>query len=116
MELRIKKVKKLLEFIEVFDLFNGKKVDLDLRVNNKSLSSGQMQKISFIRAVLSDMEILFLDESTSNLDTSTKNNIYSVLDNMNLTIINSTHSMEEFKYDYHLNIQNIEGKRLVSFQ
>ena len=61
------------------------------------------------------MEILFLDESTSNLDTSTKT-IYSVLDNMNLTIINSTHSMEEFKYDYHLNIQNIEGKRLVSFQ
>ena len=111
-----KSEKKLLEFIEVFDLFNGKKVDLDLRVNNKSLSSGQMQKISFIRAVLSDMEILFLDESTSNLDTSTKNNIYSVLDNMNLTIINSTHSMEEFKYDYHLNIKNIEGKRLVSFQ
>tara|TARA_B100001564_G_scaffold274281_1_gene235997 strand:+ start:996 stop:2621 length:1626 start_codon:yes stop_codon:yes gene_type:complete len=107
---------KLLEFINIFDLFNGKKVDLDLRVNNKSLSSGQMQKISFIRAVLSDMEILFLDESTSNLDTSTKNNIYSVLDNMNLTIINSTHSKDEFEYDYHLNIQNIEGKRLVSFQ
>ena len=31
-----------------------------------------MQKISFIRAFLLNIDILFLDESTSNLDESTK--------------------------------------------
>ena len=35
-----------------------------------SLSSGQMQKIAFIRALLSNPEILLLDESISNLDIS----------------------------------------------
>jgi ABC-type lipoprotein export system ATPase subunit len=74
-----------------------------------------MQKISFIRAILAEVDILFLDESTANLDTNTKDKIYSVLNKLNITIINSTHSKEDFKYDAHLEIKNIEGKRLFTF-
>ncbi len=106
---------KLYELIKLFDLFNGEVPDLDLEINNKSLSSGQMQKISFIRVMLADVDILFLDESTSNLDTDTKNKIYSVLNKLEITIVNSTHSKEDFEYDFHLNIKNIEGKRSVTF-
>tara|TARA_A100001015_G_scaffold318913_1_gene440220 strand:+ start:3030 stop:4655 length:1626 start_codon:yes stop_codon:yes gene_type:complete len=106
---------KLYEYIELFDLFNGEKPDLDMKINNKSLSSGQMQKISFIRVMLADVEILFLDESTANLDTNTKNKIHSVLNKFNTTIVNSTHSKEEFEYDFHLNILNVEGKRSFNF-
>ena len=40
---------------------------------------GQMQKISFIRALLSGLDILVLDESTSNLDTDSKALIYKIL-------------------------------------
>jgi ABC-type multidrug transport system fused ATPase/permease subunit len=107
---------KLIEFITLFDLFNGEIPDLDMIISNKSLSSGQMQKISFIRAMLADIDILFLDESTANLDTETKNKIYSVLNKLNLTVINSTHSKEDFEYDTHIEIKNIEGKRLFTLK
>ena len=106
---------KLNEYIKLFDLFNGEAPNLDMRINNKSLSSGQMQKISFIRVMLADVDVLFLDESTSNLDIDTKNKIYSVLKKLEITVINSTHSKEDFEYDFHLNIKNIEGTRLVTF-
>ena len=56
---------KLIQLVEDFKLFKESNVDLNLMVNNKSLSSGQMQKISFIRALISNSDILFLDESTS---------------------------------------------------
>ena len=106
---------KLIEHIKLFDLFNGEVPDLDMRINNKSLSSGQMQKISFTRVMLAEVDILFLDESTSNLDADTKNKIYSVLKKLEATIVNSTHSKEDFEYDVHLNIKNIEGKRSFTF-
>ena len=106
---------KLNEYIKLFDLFNGEAPNLDMRINNKSLSSGQMQKISFIRVMLADVDVLFLDESTSNLDIDTKNKIYSVLKKLEITVINSTHSKEDFEYDFHLNIKNIEGTRLFTF-
>jgi ABC-type multidrug transport system fused ATPase/permease subunit len=105
---------RLFELINLFDLFNGEEADLNMTVNNKSLSSGQMQKISFIRAILSEADILFLDESTANLDMNTKRKIYSVLNELKITIINSTHSKEDFEYDHHLSIQNIDGKRLLT--
>ena len=64
---------EILEMIRIFNLFEDKvKIDLDKKVDNKSLSSGQMQKIAFMRVLLSDAEVLFLDESTSNLDEETK--------------------------------------------
>ena len=65
--------------------------------------------------MLADVDILFLDESTANLDTNTKEKIHSVLNKLNITIVNSTHSKDEFKYDSHLNILNVEGKRSFNF-
>ena len=107
--------KKLIELINLFDLFNGEVSDLEKKVSNKSLSSGQMQKISFIRVMLAEVDILYLDESTANLDANTKDKIHSVLNSLEITLINSTHSKEDFRYDYHLDIKNIEGKRVFNF-
>ena len=58
-----------------------------------------MQKISFIRSLLSDTQLLLLDESTSNLDSQTRDLIFNILKVKNITIINSTHNHEEFEYD-----------------
>ena len=71
---------KILESINQFQLFN-EDIDniLELEVSNKSLSSGQMQKVSFIRAILSNVEILLLDESTSNLDDYSRDLIFKIL-------------------------------------
>ena len=64
-----------------------------------------MQKISFIRALLSNPEILVLDEATSNLDFESKKIINNYINKLNLTIINSTHNNDELTYDYHYKIE-----------
>ena len=75
-----------------------------------------MQKISFIRAILSKVDVLVLDESMSNLDTKTKQLIYCILKKLNLTIINSTHSIENLDYDNHFEIQIDEDIRKITKQ
>ena len=50
-----------------------------------------MQKIAFIRALIADVDVLFLDESTSNLDSKSKDKIFQILKDQKVTIINSTH-------------------------
>ena len=108
---------EIINLVNDFKLFNeSNDVDLNIEVNNKSLSSGQMQKISFIRAILSKVDVLVLDESMSNLDTKTKQLIYSILKKLNLTIINSTHSIENLDYDNHFEIQIDEDIRKITKQ
>jgi len=106
---------EIVELVKLFELFNeSNEIDLNMEVDNKSLSSGQMQKISFIRALLSKVDILILDESMSNLDTKTKELIYQILSRLDLTIINSTHSIENLEFDAHLEIRIEKDKRKVT--
>ena len=100
---------KIIKELNIFDL----PLELNDRISNLTLSSGQMQKISFIRAFLLNIDILFLDESTSNLDESTKRNISKILKTKKLTIVNSTHNPEEFEYDYHIQLKVEEDKRNI---
>ena len=74
---------------------------------------GQMQKIAFIRALLSKVEVLILDESTSNLDEESKQLIFKILEDKRLTIINSTHNKDDFKnMDLHIELLvTDDGKR-----
>ena len=108
---------RLIEFIHEFKLFNEEKeIDLYKQISNKSLSTGQMQKISFIRALLSGSEILLLDESTSNLDFETKVLIFDILKKRTLTIINATHNADEFlKYEVQIQIVIKDGRRQLIF-
>ena len=69
----------LLDMLKLFHLFDDNNYDLDLEISNRTLSSGQMQKISFIRSLLSDTQLLLLDESTSNLDSQTRDLIFNIL-------------------------------------
>ena len=95
--------KEIIELLATFKLFDEANIDLERTVSNKSLSSGQMQKLSFVRALLSKPELLILDESTANLDKKTKALIYNILKNLNITILNSTHSSEDLiDYDKEL--------------
>lgn len=73
-----------------------KKKMLQDEITSKSLSSGQMQKVSLIRALLRNPEILFLDEATSNLDKDSVNLINLKLTNFKGTIINITHRPDQF--------------------
>ena len=93
--------------------FKSTKINLDEIVSNKTLSSGQMQKISFIRALLNDVGILLLDESTSNLDKESKVLIFDILKKEEVTILNSTHNREDFSYDHHIEIEVKENFRTI---
>jgi len=103
----------LLKKLHDFDLFKEESsYDLDRLVSNKSLSSGQMQKIAFIRALIGGIDILLLDESTSNLDTKTKDFIFNILENEEITIINSTHDPAMFKNaNNHIKVEIIDEER-----
>lgn len=102
---------ELIEWILKFELYKNFKIEnLHARVSNKTLSSGQMQKIAFIRALLSKPKILFLDESTSNLDVFSKQVIKNVLSIGQYTIVNSTHNTEDFEdYDFILELSTTES-------
>ena len=88
----------LISYLVELDVFKEKSnYDLTKEINSENLSSGQMQKIAFIRAILSDAKILLLDEATANLDKKTKSEIFDLISKQNLTIINSTHLEEDFE-------------------
>lgn len=104
---------ELIDLVNEFTLFGEKTInDLDIQVSNQTLSSGQMQKISFMRTLLASSDIILLDESTSNLDEKTKNQIFNIIKEKNITIINSTHNPLDFSYDNHLSI-GFDGEKRI---
>ncbi len=103
---------ELLNILNTFNLFKNEDYDLEFEISNRTLSSGQMQKISFMRALLANTELLLLDESTSNLDAKTRDMIFNILKDQNITIINSTHNHQEFEYDEHIKIEYEDEQRL----
>jgi len=106
--------KILIDYLEKFKVFNEDINDnLDKKISNKTLSSGQLQKIAFIRSLLSEVEILLLDESTSNLDEASRKLIFDILNNSKYTVINCTHNHQDFEYDDHLKVVIENEKRLV---
>jgi len=91
----IKTDDEVINLIKKFQLFQSEKIGektLNMNIDNQKLSSGQMQKISFIRALISDIDLLILDESTSNLDKKSKELVLNIIREINnITILNSTH-------------------------
>ena len=107
----------LIKTIKKFNLFDEEeKYNLDEVVSNKNLSSGQMQKIAFSRVLLNDVNVLILDESTANLDQETKNQIYEIISQLDITIINSTHSIDELlDFDIQIKIQfDKDEKKIIN--
>ncbi len=109
------KDEEIVHFLKDFDTFKEESsYDINRQIDNKSLSSGQMQKIAFVRALLSNLEILLLDESTANLDDNSRDYIFKILRSKNVTILNSTHDPEKFlDVDSHFHIEIENEKRKI---
>ena len=106
---------EVIKFLNKFKVFQqSESIDLNQEIDAKSLSSGQIQKVSFIRALLNNPSILFLDESTSNLDKESKLLIFEMLKEYKLTIINSSHDFDMLGIcDHHYLIDVFKDRREI---
>lgn len=67
----------------------------------KTLSGGMKRRLQIARALLHNPKILFLDEPTVGLDPQTRRRLWEIIRNLNkqgLTMLLTTHYMEEVEY------------------
>lgn len=106
---------EILKVLREFKVFNEEEnYNLERVVDNTTLSSGQMQKIAFVRAILSKPDILLLDESMANLDDKSQELVLSLISKQSITIINSTHDPERYeKVDSLIKLDIVDEKRVL---
>ena len=65
----------------------------------KTLSGGMQRRLSIAMALISNPQILFLDEPTLGLDVLARRELWSIMEKLrgNITIVLTTHYMEEAK-------------------
>lgn len=71
-----------------------------LKKDSKKLSGGERQKVSIARALITEPEILFIDEPTTNLDYESNqfyNGLFSGLVNEGMTILLITHDLYQIE-------------------
>jgi ABC-type transport system involved in cytochrome bd biosynthesis fused ATPase/permease subunit len=96
------KIDDLFKYLAFYENFPNNYINKT--VSKETLSDGQMQKLAFIRLILQEPEIIFLDEAFSNLDRESADKIKNKIF-VNTTVINVTHSPEDF--------DNIDNKLLI---
>jgi len=66
------------------------------------LSGGEQQRVSIVRSLINDPEVIFADEPTGSLDSVTRKEIMELLSKINQdygkTIIQVTHNLDSVKY------------------
>ena len=78
-------------------------IGMEGKYNNRpnQLSGGQQQRVSIARAIVQQPEILFADEPTANLDSTSSNSVIELLRDLHQkgqTIVMVTHEPEYTKY------------------
>ena len=104
------KVKELLSFFKSLypDNLSDKEIDDLLRFSDKQknqlagkLSGGQKRLFSFVLTLIGRPKILFLDEPTAAMDTSTRQHFWEIVNQLKkngVTIVYSSHYIEEVEH------------------
>ena len=104
------KVKELLSFFKSLypDSLSDKEIDDLLRFSDKQknqlagkLSGGQKRLLSFVLTLIGRPKILFLDEPTAAMDTSTRQHFWEIVNRLKkngVTIVYSSHYIEEVEH------------------
>jgi ABC-2 type transport system ATP-binding protein len=89
---RQQEINRWLDYVELFE----RRKDLV-----KTLSGGMKRRLQIARALLHQPQILFLDEPTVGLDPQTRRRLWEIIKGLNqqgMTILLTTHYMEEVEY------------------
>ncbi|MGB9779804.1 metal ABC transporter ATP-binding protein [Caldanaerobacter sp.] len=99
---------KVYEALKVVDMYDFRK-----RLIGR-LSGGQLQRVFIARSIVSDPQILFLDEPTTGIDAKSEKALYELLERLNkernLTIIMVTHDIMAITDKAHRIICMTDGK------
>lgn len=92
---RVCEIARVSEFFD--DLPNG--YDTELGDNGVRLSGGQRQRVALARALLEEVEILILDEATSDLDTNIEQQVKTAIESMEreYTLVTIAHRLSTVK-------------------
>jgi len=97
-------IKSQAEFLNIKDLSHVKELvdilQIDLRANPRKMSKGMKQKTAIIAALMSDADILLLDEPTTGLDPLMRKSFLAILEKEKAkgkTILISSHIFEELE-------------------
>lgn len=79
-----KKLENLLKAMDLEELISKFEEGLETKItyNSESISLGQKQLISFIRAIIRKPELLIMDEATANIDTVTEGLLQKIIDKL----------------------------------
>lgn len=99
---------------DIQDYLDKMHLDVTLNQNVMTLSLGERQKLSIATALVSNPQVLVLDEPTASLDHENEIEIYNILKELSahMTIVLASHSEEAIKYaDI---VYTLEDGRLIS--
>lgn len=99
---------------DIQDYLDKMHLDVTLNQNVMTLSLGERQRLSIATALVSNPQVLVLDEPTASLDLENEIEIYNILKELSahMTIVLASHSEEAIKYaDI---VYTLEDGRLIS--
>ena len=93
----LEKIYECCKKAQIYDFVMSLKNGIFTKVGEEGLkiSGGQKQRLGIVRALLTDPDILILDEATNSLDSETENNFFQILNNFkkDLTILSINHKI-----------------------